>query len=142
MTIEQQQRDLMPDAPIPDDALDHLDDVPPEARKKWPRDLIVIIAVLNSRFNRMGYSDADASKLTYNAVQELASYCGGRYFYLPKGDVLERAIRDGNLYDDWADRHMTPDQLAGKYRVTVQHVYRIIKEQRAYHQKKVQPTLF
>ncbi|WP_051219472.1 Mor transcription activator family protein [Oceanobacter kriegii] len=134
------QHDLMPDAPIPDDAINHLEDA--EVRKKWPRDLVAIIDLLNAKLRRMGYSEDEAHRITYAMVMEQAAYCGGRYFYLPKGDVLERAIRDKALYKDWSDHGILPNELAQKYRITVQHVYRVIKEQRAYHQAKVQPSLF
>jgi len=137
-----EQHDLLPDAPIPDDALEHLNDVAPEVLKKWPKDLVAIIDMLIAKFERMGIAQDEAQRLTFGVVHELALYCGGRYFYLPKGDVLERAIRDRNLYRDWHDRAIMPNELATKYRVAVQHVYRIIKEQRAYHIKKVQPNLF
>jgi Mor family transcriptional regulator len=134
------QLDLMHDAPIPDDAIDHLEDA--DVRKKWPRDLVNIIDILNAKLMRIGYKEAEAQRITYAVVMEQAAYCGGRYFYLPKGDVLDRAIRDKALYKDWADRGILPNELAHKYRITVQHVYRVIKEQRAYHQAKVQPGLF
>ncbi len=137
-----QQGELLPEAKIPDDALEHLDDVPADVRKKWPKDLVAIIDMLIATYERMGYPQEEAHRLTLGTVKELALYCGGRYFYLPKGDVLDRAIRDRNLYKDWSDNGILPNELATKYRLAVQHVYRIIKEQRMYHARRVQPDLF
>ncbi|WP_157890267.1 Mor transcription activator family protein [Marinobacterium aestuarii] len=68
--------------------------------------------------------------------------CGGRHVYIPKGDRIREAVRDVELFRDRHDRGILPDELASRYKISTQHVYRIIKEQRSLHMKKVQPALF
>lgn len=123
------------------DLLTHLDDIGDEARKKWPRDLVALIDIYQAALQRLGHDTADARRIAHTLISELAIYCGGRYIYLPKGDALEKAIRDVRLFVDWSENHKTPEQLVEVYSVSLQHVYRIIKEQRQYRINKVQPKL-
>ena len=111
-------------------------------RKKWPKDLAALIDLYQASLIRMGYAEKDAKKIAYTLLAEQAIYCGGRHVYIPKGDRFKQAVRDIELFNDWHDRGIVPDELAIRYKLSTQHVYRIIKEQRAIHMKRVQPGLF
>ncbi|MCP4597838.1 MAG: hypothetical protein GY843_15300 [Neptuniibacter sp.] len=52
----------------------------------------------------MGYKGDEAQKISLTLLYEQSMYCGGRYFYLPKKDGLQKAIRDINLFDDWSKK--------------------------------------
>lgn len=141
MATEEQQ-DLLGEASFSDDLLEHLDDIPEETKRKWPKDLAALIDIFNAALRRMGMDDDQARRIAHTLLAEQAMYCGGRHVYIPKGDRLKQAIRDVELWRDWHDHGIVPDDLAAKYKISVQHVYRIINEQRAIHMRRVQPSLF
>lgn len=136
------QHDLLGDSSFSDELLEHLDDIPDEIRKKWPRDLAALLDIFQAALQRMGFDRDKSRQIAHNLMNEQATYCGGRHVYIPKGDRLKQAIRDVELYNDWHDRGILPDELAGRYKISTVHVYRIIKEQRALRMKKIQPELF
>lgn len=138
----EENNELFGDELMSESLLDHLPDISDEARRKWPRDLAALIDMYYATLRRMKYSEDDAQKISYTLLLELATYCGGRYIYLPKTDALEKAIRDVDLFRDWRNNNMQPDDLAKKYKISLQHVYRVIAEQRKYHINKVQGQLF
>lgn len=138
----EEQRDLLGEASFSEDLLEHLDEIPEETKRKWPKDLAALIDIFESALKRQGLDDTQAKRLAHSLLAEQAMYCGGRHIYIPKGDRLKQAIRDVELFRDWHDNGVVPDDLAAKYKISAQHVYRIINEQRAIHLKRVQPTLF
>lgn len=140
--MTEEQKDLLGDKSFSSDLLDHLDDISDEVSKKWPRDLIALVDIYGAALKRMGYNEDQGRKISHALLAEQANYCGGRYFYLPKLDALKKAIRDVDLYKDWSDRGIQPEELSRKYKLSSVHVYRIIKEQQAYYRKRVQPELF
>ena len=140
--MAEEQKDLLGEHSFSDDLLAHLDEIPDDVRKKWPKDLAALIDLYQASLLRMGYDEKDAKKIAHTLLAEQAMYCGGRHVYIPKGDRFRQAVRDIDLFNDWHDRGIVPDELASRYKLSTQHVYRIIKEQRAIHMKRVQPSLF
>ncbi|MGH1460980.1 MAG: Mor transcription activator family protein [Neptuniibacter sp.] len=140
--MSEEQQDLLSATTFTDDLASHLGEIPEEVRKKWPKDLAALIDIFSDELERQGYAKEESQRITHRLLAAQSMYCGGRYFYLPKPDALEKAVRDLNLYNDWAGNNMEPSELTKKYKVSVQHVYRIIKEQRAYYRKRIQPELF
>jgi Mor family transcriptional regulator len=140
--MNEEQQDMLGDGSFSADLLDHLSDIPLEVQKKWPRDLSALVDIYGAALKRLGYSESDANKISRTLLAEQSIYCGGRYFYLPKGDALKKAIRDVDLHRDWSERSMQPDDLAKKYNISLTHVYRIMKEQNTYYRKKIQSDLF
>lgn len=140
--MAEEQKDLLGDASYTDDLACHLGDIAPEVKKKWPRDLVALMDIFAAALGRMGYEETEAEKISMTLLHEQSVYCGGRYFYLPKKDALQRAIRDIDIHKDWAENGLQPSDLATKYDISVKHVYSILEEQRAYYRKKIQPELF
>ncbi|MGI1669983.1 MAG: hypothetical protein K6L74_06605 [Neptuniibacter sp.] len=140
--MAEDQQDLLGEDTFTDDLASHLSEIPAEVRRKWPKDLAALIDIFSDELERQGYAQEESQRITHRLLAAQSMYCGGRYFYLPKPDALEKAVRDLDLYKDWADNGLEPSELAKKYKVSVQHVYRIIKEQRAYYRKRIQPELF
>jgi len=138
---EQNQELFTEEETLSEELLDHLPEISEEAKRKWPKDLVALLDIYQAALVRLGYSAEQSSKIAHALISELAVYCGGRYIYLPKGDALEKAIRDVRLFNDWRDNQHTPDMLVRKYKISLQHVYRIIDEQRKYHINKIQPQL-
>lgn len=140
--MSEDQKELLGDDSFSSDLLNHLEDIPPEVQKKWPRDLSALVDIYSAALERLGYTGEEAQRISHTLLAEQAVYCGGRYFYLPRLDSLKRAIRDVELHRDWSERGMLPDDLSRKYDMSAAHVYRIIKEQQAYYRKRIQSELF
>ena len=142
MNNNEENLDLFGDESFSEKLLEHLPDISDEEKLKWPRDLAALIDIYQAALMRMDYKEEDANRITYTLIVELSRYCGGRFVYIPLGDSLEKAIRDVKLYKDWRDHKLTVDDLAKKYRTSLQNVYRVINKQRQYHINKIQPQLF
>lgn len=140
--MPEEQKDLLGESTFTDDLASHLDEIPAEVRKKWPKDLAALIDIFDDELKRLGYNEEESKLISHRLLAAQSMYCGGRYFYLPKKDGLEKAVRDLDLYRDWHDKGLEPSTLATKYKISIQHVYRIINEQRAYYRKRIQPELF
>ncbi|MAK90442.1 MAG: hypothetical protein CMI13_04290 [Oleibacter sp.] len=138
----EENHELFGDDELSESLLEHLPDISDDARRKWPRDLVALIDMYGGTLKRMGYKPAEAERISHALLLDLSTYCGGRYIYLPKNDALKKSIRDVELYRDWSHSGMLPDQLAQKYDLALPYVYRVLKEQREYHLKRVQPQLF
>lgn len=130
--------DLFENEPLPDDVLDHVDD--PEVRDRWPRKLVevydVVVAVL-----RRDVDDAQAAQMATRVIDALAHHHGGRQWYMPTGEKLRLALRDKQIWDRFDGSPETIARLCREYRLTQQMIYKILREQRALHRKRVQPEL-
>ena len=130
-------RDLFGDD-VPDDALEHM--MSPEVRAKWPKALANLVDVVEAAHRRAGDDKDLARDRAFITVRALSRYAGGRQLYMPKGDVLERALRDREIWE--RHRGNNVDDLAEAYGLTVVQVYSILAEQRALHRQRMQPSLF
>ncbi|WP_158133684.1 Mor transcription activator family protein [Vibrio navarrensis] len=77
------------------------------------------------------------------ALRLLASFCkhfGGFPVYVPKGRKLEAELKKISIWNDFDGRNV--EELAKKYRVSVFHVYHVIKQMRKAEHDKRQPKLF
>lgn len=113
-----------------------LSDVP---AAKWEKSLVESIEVGEAELVRQGMDPAAAFEQASAVVIAIAEYRGGRLFYWPKGDRLRAAIRDAGLYRRFNGRNI--DALVEESGLNVIHVYRILREQRALHMRKIQPQL-
>lgn len=123
---------------IPDDALERLQD--PEILKKWPQGLTDMLMVIEAAHRRAGDNEEIARARAFRAVRALAQFAGGRSFYVPKGDQLDRALRDREIWE----RHDGTNigELARQYHLTEVQIYSIIAEQRKLARARVQQELF
>ena len=128
-------QDLFGPLPLPD-----LDTIQVEdAHAKWPRSLAEMVDVATLALKAEGER---APELARRVLSAIAHYHGGRMFYLPTGDAIERAIRDTRL---WQEYHGRPEDIArfvSETGLTEQAVYRILAEQRKLHREKTQGKLF
>lgn len=132
--------DLFPDAPIPADPLGGLDDA--EIIRRWPKSLAEMSDVAIDALQRDGLDEPAATRQALVVLAALSRYHGGRMFYLPTGDSLERAIRDNRLWKAYDGKPETVTRLAREESLTEVAVYRVLAEQRALHVAKVQSKLF
>lgn len=123
---------------IPDDALERLED--PELLKRWPQGLTDMLTVIESDYVRKGAEADKARHLAFIAVRALSQYAGGRSFYIPKGEALDRALRDREIWERFDGSNVS--QLAQRYQRTEVQIYAILSEQRKLARRRVQPALF
>jgi Mor family transcriptional regulator len=128
--------DLFGNLPMPD----NLDAVPVEIEDAWPQLLTDMLQVVQAAYVDQGAQPDQARELAIIALRALASYHGGRTFYLPRGDRLEQALRDARMWDEFNGKNI--GDLCTRYRLTEQRVYQVLAEQRALRSRKIQPALF
>ncbi len=128
------------DAPIKGDDLSDLSDIP---AKIWPQTLSDLVAVLADQLkNQTNFKDNpdQAEKVAQGLVMAMATYYGGRVFYLPKGDALKAGLRDLNIWKDYNGHNIA--ELLKKYDLSFVRIYKIISEQRALEKKRTQIDMF
>lgn len=125
------QPELLADTGIDDTLvlLAHADveDVP---RHRWPSQLAALVDVLVALYQRRG-RDADAAEdEAREVVLALALYFGGRPFYLPKGELLEKALLHARIWHEFNGRNIFA--LADRHDMTPRQVQKIIAQQLRY----------
>ncbi|MDW7746564.1 Mor transcription activator family protein [Halomonas sp.] len=122
---------------IPEDALARLQD--PEILKKWPQGLSDMVTVITAALRRAGDDETTARERAFRAVRALAQYAGGRSLYVPKGEALDRALRDRDIWERFDGANVTA--LARQHDLTEVQIYAILAEQRKLARARVQPQL-
>lgn len=123
---------------VPADALEHMKD--PEIRGKWPKALADLVEVIEASMIRAGDAPELAQRRAFVIVRALSHYAGGRQLYIPRGDTLERALRDRQIWGKYTGKNI--EDLAAEFGLTTITVYSVIAEQRVLHRKRIQPSLF
>lgn len=100
----------------------------PMRKHAWTQSLVEIMEVLMSAFKRSGDSPDEARKRAEAAAIALSQYFGGRQFYIPMNNGLQRSLRDQKIFADFNGQNVP--ELAVRYGVSIQMVYRVIAEQR------------
>lgn len=108
---------------------------------RWPKAMAEFIDVLaaSALRSKLVANEAEAQKYARWCVLTLGKHFGGRQVYLPKGDHLDKALRDNQIWHEFNGKNH--EALAEKYRLTVVGIYRIIATQRQLHINRIQPKL-
>jgi Mor family transcriptional regulator len=121
-----------------DELLEHASlDVPREA---WPQVLAELMDVMAAEFKREGLAPEAAAAQAEAAAVAIGHYLGGRSIYLPRGDKLQQAARDRRIWMLFRGNNTL--ELVDTFGLTERHVQRILAEQRAFHTRCIQSTLF
>ena len=125
-----------------DGAADLVDDA-----HRWPRQMAEWTDLLADELEqgRSGLAPPAARALAARLIARLAREFGGGSVYVPKGDALERGLRDLRIWAEFDGTVAGPggiETLARRERLAIQTVYRIMKAQRDRHRRRVQPDLF
>ncbi|MDO0944636.1 Mor transcription activator family protein [Chromohalobacter israelensis] len=123
---------------IPEDALERMLD--PEILRKWPQGLADMLTVIESAHRRAGDDDETSRLRAFRAVRALAQFAGGRSFYVPKGERLDRALRDREIWEQFDGGNVSA--LAAWTKLTEAQIYSILAEQRRMARERIQPRLF
>lgn len=108
--------------------------------ERWPRQLVELLDCASAALARAGVEAAEAERLARIAVSSMAQLHGGRSFNLPRGDQLDRALRDDEIWRGMG--RISADDLARRHGLTLQRVYQIYAEQRELRRRRDQPSLF
>lgn len=112
-------------------------DTQPEEQQNWPALLLEIRGVLSQELKNR---DIENEQLSLQLSLALGQYLGGAQFYLPKGDALQRFVRNIEIWD--AFKGNNTKQLARQYKVTEKTIYEIVARMRKMELQRHQPTLF
>ncbi|WP_110678832.1 Mor transcription activator family protein [Salinicola sp. RZ23] len=124
---------------IPDDAAATPND--PALLAKWPGGLVDLIHTLERTFRDAGAEPHQARHWAFTTVRALATHHGGHSFYLPRGQRLETALRDREMFETFDGTRASITALAAHHRLSEMHVYAIIAQQRRLARARRQPAL-
>ena len=115
--------------------------------QRWPRQLAELTDYLADELARVhpDLGAAPARALAGRLMARIAREYGGGTLYIPKGDAVERALRDARLWADYDGTLAGPrgiEALARREGLTAVHVYRILAAQRDLRYRQQQPDLF
>lgn len=123
----------------PAKVLAHMSD--PAVLKRWEGSLKEMVEIAEAALRKRLGDDPQVPELARHVVFGICDTMGGMPIYLPRGELLKKALRDAALYHDWQQGGLSPAVLVRKYRLASQTVYDIIARQRALHRRS-EPDLF
>lgn len=86
-----------------------------------------------------GVDDSQAKKIAKEIAQQMCDQWGGQQVYFPFWIKIERQERDYKIYKEFkGDNHQ---ELARKYKLSVQAIYRIINDIKSDEMEKRQSKL-
>lgn len=122
------------------DILAHLDDDALYQKNYWPGDLTTLAEVIRVQMKQEGESDDAVYRQMERVLLVMSFMCGGRNYYLPKGDRIKRALRNKRIYDSFTGHNHR--ELCQQFQLTEQKIYEILREQRQLHMNRIQHNLF
>lgn len=69
--------------------------------------------------------EESAASIGRSVAEDMAQHWGGQLIYFPKGKFLILSKRDRQIYAEFNGRNHS--DLARRYDVSIQHIYRIVK---------------
>jgi Mor family transcriptional regulator len=116
--------------------LDHLPE-PQREKHGWPSLLLEIREVLG---RELAKHNLETQQLSLQLSLAIGQYLGGAQIYLPRGDALQRFIRDIEIWDAFHGNNTR--QLARRYHLSEKAIYEIVARMRQLEQQRRQPDLF
>ena len=95
----------------------------------WPKNLLIIVDVLASMWERQGVGKTEAAKLAKDATITLAHFIGGTQLYLPTGENLHTAVRDALIFRAYRSRPFDAEAVAREHRIVPDRARAIYKRQ-------------
>lgn len=112
-----------------------------DSRSKAPELLTDMRAHVTAALVELVSMQPDAADhVSREVVQRMASHWGGQNIYFPMGLSVKLSARDHQLFDEFDGTNH--GELARKYGVSLQWVYKIVKQVRAEQLRAKQGTLF
>lgn len=88
--------------------------------------LMNLSAQLAESLIKAGVDEAIANKCAWDAVNFVRKEHGGLNLYIPKGKSLDAVLQQMKIFEECTGNNHS--ELARKYGLSVQHVYRIYKQ--------------
>lgn len=105
-----------------------------------PEGAVMIFEAIEARLmDVLGLPADAASQVALEVLRQVLESCGGEYFYVPKDIRLAAHGRDAEVWREFNGHNQR--ELARKYSLTLQYIYRIIARQREKDRKERQPEL-
>ncbi|WP_339429487.1 Mor transcription activator family protein [Pseudomonas taetrolens] len=123
----------------PAKVLAHMQD--PTVLTRWEGTLREMVEIAEAKLKTEMSTTATPAGLARHVVFAICDTLGGSVIYLPRGELLKKAMRDAEIYQDWREKGIQPVDLVRKYRLANQTLYAIIARQRALHRRN-EPDLF
>ena len=95
----------------------------------WPKMLVDTRDHIEQAFIDEGLAVDNAMNLAKIAVLALSIHIGGNMMYLPRGERLQKALRNAEIFKLFDGNNTT--ELAMKFKLSRQTIYDILKRQRA-----------
>lgn len=112
------------------------EDVP---RHRWPQQLAKLSDYLVTLYRRRGRSAEAAEDEAREVVLGLSLYFGGHPMYLPKGELLEKALLHSQIWHEFNGKNGY--ELAEKHTLTLRAVQKIVAQQMRYRRGLRQGSL-
>ena len=122
------------------DMMVHLNNDALHEKHYWPRDLVELSEVIRAQLKREQVDDEQIYRQIDRILLAMSFLCGGRNYYLPKGERIKNALRDKQIYDAFTGNNHR--ELARQFRLSEQKIYDVIRRQLQLHRARVQPPLF
>lgn len=120
--------------------LAHMSD--PIVLARWEGTLIEMASLAEAKLQEILTDRPDeVPKIARAVVYSICQTMGGSVVYIPRGDILRRALRNAEIFREWRDNNSRVDELARKFDLSSQAVYDIIARQRELHRRNG-PDLF
>ncbi len=102
--------------------------------RKWPDTLVELFEVVSHALKKRATISDDTDACAIAAVRAIAFTFGGRSFYLPRGNKINLALRDAEIFQR-ANRNNI-DDLAIEFEISQVRIYQILKQQRLLRDKR------
>lgn len=114
----------------------------PVVLKRWEGTLIEMASLAEIKLREvLPEHQEQVPQIARAVVYAICETMGGAVVYIPRGNILRRALRDAEIFREWREHSTRPDELARKYDLASQTVYDIIARQRELH-RRTEPDLF
>lgn len=110
-----------------------------DARHKWPELLVQLLDAAVDSAQQCGLDAEKAEELAMAIIGNQAKLFGGLQIYIPKGEILKRALRDREIYR--LAQRGNVESLAKQHNLSMKQIWEIQRTQRKLHIQQVQPNL-
>lgn len=108
-------------------------------KKRIPELLVDLADHARVVLQKAGADENVADELSWRLAQKMGEHWGGQNINFPRGYQLSKMRRDVEIYLEFNGNNC--NELARKYKLSVQQIYMIIKEQRKEYIDKRQASL-
>lgn len=112
----------------------------PANRSRGPELLVDLIATSTAAMVEAGLDRGKAEGIAKEIAERMAAEWGGQCLYFPQGLALKLSRRDAQIYAEFTGSNHA--ELARKYHVSVQWIYKIVKSAAKAESARQQIELF